>query len=489
MKNLTQLIYKLKPVELRLLRSKYQIKQNGVPNRRLELLNLIVKKKVQTDQEAAKAIYQEAPNATFSRLKQRLRKDILNVMLLTDASKQYDNKVAYQKANCRKMILQADLLLNRGLRDDAISLLEEVVDIASRYEFLDIEVAIRDWLRHKTNNQLTKDDFEAHTQRINHCLQAYEGVMKAREYHRRIGFFDPFNREEMGQLHHKGQQYVNELAQRVEDNSSPHLAFSYLQTTIFYWLRCANPLKALPFIRQLLNLVQTEKRLYLQVTLGSIQNQLIFVYCCLGRFEEAIQIGEAALQNLQKGIANQSHTLKLLFLAHLYLKDYEQAKQYLAQCFENNYLHSHPILKAQLYFYQAYCYFFQGELVQATHTLHEHCQELKKEKAGWLLGYKLLEIYIAFESKEYYHLSYQLENFRKLIERSKEAKVARVRLIHKLAAGLLRLQGNVHVLYEKEKATIMLLNQTDGEFVWDFGGYELLRFEQWLSQQALSVRS
>ncbi len=489
MKNLTQLIYKLKPVELRLLRSKYQVRQNGAPNRRLELLNLIVKKKVKTDQEAAQLIYGEEPNATFSRLKKRLRKDILNMMLLTDSSKQYESEVAYQKSNCRKMILQADLLLNRGLREDAIQLLEEVVEIANTYEFLDIEPAIRDWLRHKTNNQLTKEEFEFHTNRINHCLQAYDGVMKAREYHRRIGFFDPFNREEQEQLQDVGHTYINELADRAKQNPSPHLTFSYLQTTIFYWLKCGNPLQALPYIHQLLDLVQAEKQLYLRVSLGSIQNQLAFVYCCLEQFEEAIQIGESALENLQKGIANQSHTLKLLFLSHLYLQQYEQANHYLQLCFENNFLNSHPILKAQLHFYHAYLHFFQAQFTEAIQIIQTHCQELKKEKAAWLLGYKLLEIYIAFETNEYYHLSYQLENFRKLIDRSKEEKVSRARLIHKLAAALLRYQGDFDTLYQKETQTLQSLRQVHTDVAWHFGSYELLRFEQWVIQKCSIVSS
>ena len=147
MKNLTQIIRVLKPGEVRLIRNYYKVDTNGEERRRLELFDLIKEGSVSADKEAAMAIYNTKPNSAYSHLKARLRKDILNLLLLQDSSKRYEPEFAQAEFDCRRLFIEGDLLVSRGAYEPGVDALKEAQKLAIKFEFYNELVMIDDVLR------------------------------------------------------------------------------------------------------------------------------------------------------------------------------------------------------------------------------------------------------------------------------------------------------------------------------------------------------
>ncbi len=481
MEQLTQLIEKLKPVELRLLRQLYQVKKNGEQNRKLELLNLIVGKKVTTDLEAAKKIYKKAPDSKFSHLKKRLRKDILAILLLPEASQQYRALNAQNYLACEKLITQGRILVHRQLLQQADKLLLKALQIAQDYEFPHLEIQARIHLRRNKTWLEGPPAFDKYNDGIAACFQLYQEIIKAEEYHSR--FWHPYFLAENNEteLIKNAQKYVQKLKELHEKSSSKVVAAYYYDATIAYYNQFIyQPTKAIPFIHQYIAIAQNGKKVD-ETALPKAYVQLLFAYIAIGNYQEAITLKETALQYSPPHTVNHYKMMIVYFHAHLYLAQYQEAAQCLATNFQNKMGKVVTPITVESHFYQAYLHFYQKQYPQAQEALLK-CTEMTKNKADGAIAYKLLQIYIAFEQQEYYHLSFELENFRKLIEREKQG-VARAKIIHKIAAALLRHNGDFQKIRETEQTALQKLTTAKGELVWDFSRYEVLRFEEWIAQK------
>ena len=122
--------------------------------------------------------------------------------------------------------------------------------------------------------------------------------------------------------------------------------------------------------------------------------------------------------------------------------------------------------------------FVKGDL-DAAHDFLAASDELTKDKTGWFVGFKLLLIYITFEQKDYYWLEFQLESFRKLLQRNKEANFARAKVIHKIAQALLKVGGDFKKIKQTNDKDLQLLIGEEGDMAWDPTGYEVVRFDEW----------
>ena len=138
MESLIQIVDKLKQPELRMLRGYYRIKQNKEPSKKLELLNLVIAGKITTDKDAIRKLYGTLDSVSgFSHLKERLKVDLLNTILFLHPEKIYKTLFMKKRLECRKLIIQSELLLYRSGVDIAKSILIKALSIAEKFEFPD----------------------------------------------------------------------------------------------------------------------------------------------------------------------------------------------------------------------------------------------------------------------------------------------------------------------------------------------------------------
>ncbi len=110
--------------------------------------------------------------------------------------------------------------------------------------------------------------------------------------------------------------------------------------------------------------------------------------------------------------------------------------------------------------------------------------ELTKDKAGWLMGYRVLELMCAVEQDDLDVFDYRTESFKKLLQRNKEENVERPRLALKILGTYIKTGGDIKKTTLEEKKNIELLKTGKGEYQWDPMGFELIRFDEWLDKFA-----
>ena len=108
MENLVQLVHGLKSGEIQFIRDFYHTKFHGNSSKRQQLLELILKGKIQNNQDIARLLYQGKRSSAQSHLKNSLRNDILDLMVSNPAPE------VEAEIHCRKQLLQSKILLSRG---------------------------------------------------------------------------------------------------------------------------------------------------------------------------------------------------------------------------------------------------------------------------------------------------------------------------------------------------------------------------------------
>lgn len=485
MKVLTQIVKKLKPVEVRILRNLYRLKHNGEPKRRLQLFNLALKRPAITDEQAAKKIYKREPDSGFSHLKERLKKDILNVIIFADPNKQYTDVVVQQRLLCQKHFLQGRILLGRGVREEAYKILQQGLDIATDYEFPGLEVDIRDLLRRTRGYRFGFNDFNKHTERIEVCWRMKQYILKAIEFYWTICLPNQFATNRSQEYIDEGLAALEQMEGFLAEIDSIRVKFWYYRIGIYVYSSLLKDFKlALDFQLKLLDLVSNHTMVYSRANFAGINKSLASTYFFLGQYDKAIHHTTAALELFSPKDMNHLNTLEFLFWSHLRNNNKKEAGEILYQALTHECIDATVFHKSKWMYLKANLAFLQHDYDAAMEALVD-THGITKDKSGWMLGYKLLQIYVGFENEEYYWLEFQLENFRKLIERQTRGNMERAKTIHKIARSLLNLGGDFKTLQIKEQKRLNLLEEGKDEYYWDPMGFEVIRFDSWVHKKIL----
>jgi hypothetical protein len=108
---------------------------------------------------------------------------------------------------------------------------------------------------------------------------------------------------------------------------------------------------------------------------------------------------------------------------------------------------------------------------------------LNKDKSGWLLGLRMLELLIMVEIGDFEWFDFKLENFRKLLQRQKEENVQRSKVIFNVLKTLSKMDFDYFDTLEKEDKNIKLLEEAENELQWDPKGFEVIRFDDWIKSK------
>lgn len=484
MENLIQIVAKLKQPELRMLKSYYRVKQNKEPSKKLELLNIITSKKAIDDKAALKKLYDNPDGSlsAFSHLKERLKADLLNSILFIHPEKMYKTAFAKKKLFCRKAIIQAELLMNRGNIEIPNSLLLKALSIAQTYDFPYLEIQIRDILRGDNRFNNGFESFKLHNQRIEECFKTQKAILKAKEIYL-YTILTTETKVNTIQSDRLNQETIAYLKKLTEETNSVQVKFWYYLNSAYYHMTIKSDYaKGIQLQKEFIQLVENEVALRSNPNIGGTNMQLAHAYIITKNYKEALPPALKALKCFTKKSFNYLRALEMVFWVYLRSENYEEADDIANQAFKHPNINQSPYFKAKWNYLKANMMFIKGNL-SAAHSYLLESDELNKDKTGWLIGFKLLLIYITFEQGNYYWLSSQLENFRKLIQRNKEASLDRVRIIHKISYALLQSHGDFKKVEENYQKELTKLREAENKMYWDPTGYEIVRFDDWFQKR------
>ena len=186
MKNLIELIEKLKKNEVRLIRALLEVKSLNQESHKLTLFNLIHAKEVKTNQDASSIIYRKKPNAVYYNLKSLLKKDIINSMLYRDASQIFSTDYVRAKMNCRKWLMQGSMLVNRKVYGEGLNILKRAQELANKFDLPGEQALIDETLRNYYIIREGKPAMEKYEILIHESNEMYANHIEASNYMYRL---------------------------------------------------------------------------------------------------------------------------------------------------------------------------------------------------------------------------------------------------------------------------------------------------------------
>ncbi len=480
MKSLTQIIRCLKPSEVRLIRKLYRVQPNGEDKKRLTLFEIILANKNITDQEAAEKLYNSKPNSAFSHIKGRLKNDILNFLIIHDASKKTDVSKYYQlELNCRKGIMQAELLLARGLYNEGEKLLLKILRTVIDYELFAEIIQIKSLLRITLGFRKGVTEYVKHSKNIDYYLSEYQKWLKVREYYYRLALPNQFQTNKRKELLQASSGYSDELDRLHTEDSSSRFRFHYYLFKVHHHNISQEFPQSLKYAKALVELVLSKPLLNKKPNISGTHMSLANVQINLSQYDKAIAAAHVAVENFKSGMVNELKALEVLFFAYLRKRDYKNATLIIHRSLTHKRIKSNKAFHARWQFFDANLAYILGDNEKAFKLLRQN-NELLKDKSGWLFGFKLFEMMLTIDEKDWYWLGFQLNNFNQLLGRQKKANTARAKLIGQMIRSLLSNGGNFDLAIEKSHKKLAILEKGEGDYYWDPVGYEVIRFDEWL---------
>lgn len=479
MKELEQIYKSMLPREVDQLKQLYKL---GDKNKRLTLLGMLEQPELPTNTKAAKLIYKQGEVAsTFTHLKQRVRDDLLAILLLQDTERH--SRSAYRQAeiDCRRKILEGDILLKKGIYDPAIKALERAYKLADTYELPNERILVGDLLRthlgFKKGEKVYRS-FEGDVER-NYALLG--DLLEVKKLYYNILLPNMFNRNITNEYIDECKAAFERMQVLYEGNNSPNVAYFMYLTGLYYYTFVADWEQAISLGKELLQVVEAEPSInsYLRVANANLQtgSGLMKLY----RFEEAATHAEVAVEIFKGGAMNELISMEQLLLAAFNANHLDKCEQVISKALAHSKIRSSDTIYGKWLFYKAGTQFKTGDTDNALNTLHQD-STLLKDRSGWLFGHRLLEIMILIERKEFDLTDFRVEALRKLLQRQKHKEIARIKTIFQV------LHQFVKTGYHKKETLIdtadkmELLAAGQGDHYWDPLGYELIRFDTWFKK-------
>lgn len=488
MENLIALVGSLKPGEIQLLQHFYSFKNNPENKKRDKLLKLALDREITNEEEVMNYLYGEKSASAFSQLKARLKDDILNVLLMQDSSVKFSTLYAQAAFDCRRSLIQGEILLARGVYQEAVSMLTRASRLAKKYELFTEQMQIDDLLRTHLVMKHNNKAFVELSESISSALGKIAGLENAKYAHYLLtvqGLYSTINPGE--DITHYGNNILSDLEDEMQKNNSTRVKFYYHLTALDHHSRTHNYDHAQLHGQSLLNLVENDPIVQSRTNIAGTRMELANVMLNLSNNKDAITLAQQSMQQFKPGMVNELNALYKLFFAHFRENDIEAAEPVLQKALKHKQLKFNDMLNAKWLLIKAAVEHCKGEYDQSMRTLKKD-NTLTRDKTGWLWGYYLVEIMNLFEMNGGNDwVDTRVETLKKVAYRNMQKlsmENARAVLMLKLLQSLIAHKYDFTDTINREKASIEKLKKAEGAYYWNPTGYEIFRFDEWLLKKA-----
>lgn len=486
MDSLLPLIKSLNRSEVRTLKNLLAINSSGVENdKRADLFERIQKSRNHDEQVVARLLgYSGSSEKAYINLKSRLRDDILNLLMLQEDGRAFETAFAQAAFECRRWLIQGELLLARGVYDGAIDVLEKALHQAHKYELHAEFILIADLLRNHSAVKGDLDTFKGINELIAEGQGDLNSVLKAKQSYYEITV--------PGLLHVNTQRgykvQAGELLSKLENKgrrtSSSRIAFYQHLAALNYYSALREFPEALRHGRKLLKQVSEDQLLKSDANQAGVNMEMAGICLNTGDYACAVRHAETAVGLFKPGMVNHMQALMILFFAYFRSGNISEATRTLDLAQSHKQALVDPLLEHRIHLLRSGLLFSQGDYTQSGKLL-KRCDGLLKAHDTWLPGWFLLDTLNDFEQQRIDRAATKLEAFRKQAARlgiNEGARHTRLRSILHLMHAFVRAKDTNHLLL-KEKTEITQLREATGDYHWNPAGYELIRFDEWLMKK------
>lgn len=489
-----QLIKKMGTDEIKLSRkfiTGFNSRGESEPNKGDQLIALLLEEKKTGKEfqikEIEKLLYGRVGTSAFLRLVFRVKDKLFESLLL---STNLHREGAYSERGrelheVRKDISIAEILLDRGLQDVTIEMLNDIINRCTKYEFYEECLsAVKLRLELGSFNTGIKS-YNADKKLYDQTLLSLACVKKAVEYYSMLLADVEFKATPgFAKYSKRLESQISELYADLKATSSAYVAF-YLNYIEAHHLQmqcrykaASNILKELVGIIVQYPAIKTNSRLAGAI-INFAWNEL---YCY--NFSNAITEIENAEKLLPQNHINLYQCYEAKFYGCFYLKQYDKAKE----CLELLNLMDNGSLSAfrngRREYLLASVYFMQTRFDKAAELLRD-LNPIEVDDLGWNLGIRFLYILNDIEQEKTDNAELRIENLRKHLEKQKKKTVINRRdwVKYDILKELVYTHFDFTQVQRRKRQELEELSSTESEIKWIILGAEIIPFQNWFESR------
>lgn len=485
MKKLSRLVNCLKPAEIQLIKDYYQAKFGQEPPKRLLLLNLLLEGQVTDNAEIANLLYRQQSGSALSKLKERLREDLLNFFLLFPLQKLPVSALFRTELGLRKQLLQAKILLARGEGEESMSIVKKVTQTAAKYELPEISLVAKEMLR---SNVSTNDSHSASSQYlhgISDDLLAYEKILKAKEFRRRFARLSQES-DNTNLASDTVRREIKQWVQGASESSSGRIQFWSQLVSLTQYMNQTAYRQAKACGENLIQLIDSDPFLCTIPEKSGIYTNISKSLLYLGELKQAQTYAKKAVELCHPHTEEESRAMEHLFFAYFRNTNISQAQKIASQAIRRLQTGNQGFLQRKWQLLLAGAEFRLGQYDSSLKRLRDH-QGFLPVDGSWVLGNKLLELLNIVEIKDFDWFEYKIETFRKALYKLRNANVQRYQLIFRILSALCSNSFDFPQIWIQQHRHLSLLQEGENPYQWDACGHEVIHFFDWMKQKTSDV--
>lgn len=481
MNGIVTLVRLMRPSEKRLLLHYYTRNVNAESKMRLKLFRLI-NSGVETDTEAREKLKSPGSASSYSHLKSRLKDDILNILLMQDTSKRLAQPNRAAELDCRKKVAQSHLLLLRGASVEGMKLIKSALKEADKYELIAERLQINQLLREKFLGVGASQDLANLNTAINEDLLRYEALLKVQEKSFVLASPEFAKTLKSRSKDKQNLELIDELRKLYVKHKLARIGFWYYMAATEYYSAKKSHQDVIRLGLKFIKLVEESPAVRSKTNIAGVNQTVGFAFLQSFKYPKAIEhLGVSSTLFPTRGF-NRLTSLELLVKSQLAANELQGANATVVKAISHPRIELRENLKPKWLFIKACVEFRLKEHSQSFKTINSDGFLLKQVDA-WNVQYRLLEMLQLVEFLDEEWLEFKLDATKKFLNRHKELITPRVKLAVNLISHLSRHELSTEELSVDVQERLNLSLKSEGEYVWNPSGPELVRVDTWFQSK------
>lgn len=450
LQGISRIIQTFKPAECELIRDYYLRKSNGSATKRLQLFDLLKNRLSKDNEQVCRLLYNRKPDSGFSQLKKRLKQDLLDFMVFFPSTKNDSPDNSAMELECRKLFVQAKTLVHRGIEDEAIGILKKVNKLAKDHDLPQMKALSLDLLQ-EISDQSFKD-FTVDSAKVERDLEIHLTKVKARNLYRRLnerGLSDFENSLEDRSL-------VAQLKVFCETCCTPSLGFWHHLLALKVNLLRDKVGKAYWHGLRLDQALKSYGGALSKDQLFDFYHEMAVLLVKARKYNRAELYARKAEMLCSNDCEGLLKVLELRFILAFSSKEYETCLELWQEAMTHSKIENDDLGYCKWVFFEA-CMQFVDKNFEQSLVLLRNSADLSRDKNGFFIEHRLLEILNLIELGEHDLLEYKVESFRKLIEYHQDKCPERIHGVAKLLRTLVRTGYDLKATYDQERENLSLI--------------------------------
>ncbi|MEL6627344.1 MAG: hypothetical protein AAFO96_20325 [Bacteroidota bacterium] len=452
-------------------------------NKSLELIEILDKNPEITNKEMAERLYGNPKSKAFSMLKSRLYERMLETLTLSvnfqNNPALKEDSTAYESVSLSKMNTYGIMLNKRGLKNQSREMFEKIIKDADQTVLPEFNLSALISLRNLSNS------FEEVEKNINPKIAlAFEqykidamgvGMMRTFILHR--GETNHPVSESLARL----KKDIKILEDSLAKTYSPRADYYRLQLYYSFYAFSKDMPSVRSVLQEIIELVERYPKLSTNNRKGILLMRLSNIALNQGNYEEAIEASQKSMRMLYPKSPNYFSATILSIMAYTVTGRLSKVEELFPKIEWFIKFPQSPQQTGQFHFFKASKAYLEKDLKGAQRYL-QHTNDLLKDKEGWNLAVRVMEMMILIDLGEDDLLYNRLESFRKHM--SKYNIPPRIQTTYRLLLSISRNALNFKVVWEECEEVVDEMRQTHP---WSIHTYEFLPFDIWLESKAKNM--